>query len=263
MNRGQYASAFLKRDVMLTLHAVARRMPSEFAFSGLTAAWLLGLDVEPSEPVEVTIDREVPVRARAGVKLRRAALDESDVTIRNGFRMTSPMRTVRDLGSRSDVVEAVVAIEMAIRAGIVTMQQLSQYVATHPGEKGIRRLRRATAHSDPRAESPMETRLRMALVKGRLPTPCVQVNLKDASGAFVGRVDLYYPDRRLAIEYDGDIHRERLVSDLRRQNALLNAGYRLLRFTATDLRTPASVVAQVRHARALAPRTHVSPDEAA
>lgn len=109
----------------------------------------------------------------------------------------------------------------------------------------------------------METRLRMVLVLGRLPPPCVQVNLDDASGVFIGRVDLYYPDRRLAIEYDGENHRERLVSDLRRQNALLNAGYRLLRFTATDLRTPASVVAQVRHARAHAPTVGVSPDEAA
>jgi very-short-patch-repair endonuclease len=56
---------------------------------------------------------------------------------------------------------------------------------------------------------------------------------------------------RLVIECDGDNHRDRLVSDLRRQNALVNASYHLLRFTAADLRAPNSVAAQVRQARAM------------
>lgn len=96
----------------------------------------------------------------------------------------------------------------------------------------------------------METRLRIALVTGRLPSPLVQVELHDSSGRFLGRADLYYPDRRLLIEYDGENHRDRLVSDMRRQNALVNAGYQLLRFTASDLAVPGSVAAQVREARA-------------
>lgn len=40
---------------------------------------------------------------------------------------------------------------------------------------------------------------------------------------------------RLAIEYDGDNHRERLVTDNRRQNRLQRAGYTLLRYTAPDV----------------------------
>jgi very-short-patch-repair endonuclease len=96
----------------------------------------------------------------------------------------------------------------------------------------------------------METRLRLLLLKARLPRPCVQVDLHDASRRFLGRADLYYPDCRLVIEYDGENHRDRLAPDLRRQNALLNAGYQLLRFTAGDLRDPGSVAAQVRKARA-------------
>jgi len=59
--------------------------------------------------------------------------------------------------------------------------------------------------------------------------------------------DLYYPGHRLAIEYDGGIHRDRLAEDNRRQNRLISDGIRLLRFTAGDiLRTPDAVVAQVR-----------------
>jgi very-short-patch-repair endonuclease len=54
-----------------------------------------------------------------------------------------------------------------------------------------------------------------------------------------------------------------MEADLRRQNAILNAGYHLLRFTGADLRNPDSVVAQVRQARAVLPICVVSPDKAA
>ena len=262
MSRGQYAWVGLPQDARLKLVAVAQRVPAGYAFSGLTAAWLLGLDVSWSEPIEVTIARNVPVRARAGVTLRRAALAESDVIMQRGFRMTSAMRTVCDLGSRRDAVESVVAVDMALRARLVELTKLERHVHAHPGEKGIKRLRRAVRLADPRSESPMETRMRLELITAKLPLPLVQAELRDATGNFIGRADLYYPDRRLVIEYDGTNHKDRLVADLRRQNALVNAGYHILRFTAADLRTPRSVAAQVRLARSLLASYPVSPDEA-
>lgn len=95
----------------------------------------------------------------------------------------------------------------------------------------------------------METRLRLLLVLSGVPRPQSQVPLYDGAGRFLGRPDLYYPAERLGLEYDGGTHRERLVQDDRRQNRLLNAGYRLLRFTATDLLdTPEVVVGLVRAA---------------
>lgn len=64
----------------------------------------------------------------------------------------------------------------------------------------------------------------------------------------------------LLIEYDGDNHRDRLVSDLRRQNALVNAGYHMLRFTAADLRNARTVPDQVRRARSRLARVSDRPD---
>jgi very-short-patch-repair endonuclease len=94
----------------------------------------------------------------------------------------------------------------------------------------------------------METRLRWLLIGNGLPTPEVQVEL-GGSAVFAGRVDLYYRQARLGLEFDGGNHRERLVEDDRRQNLLINAGFRLLRFTASDLYTrPGVVVDQVRAA---------------
>ncbi len=93
----------------------------------------------------------------------------------------------------------------------------------------------------------METRLRLVLMLNGLPRPQAQVSIKDRTGRFIGRPDLYYEKHRLGIEYDGATHRDKLTDDNRRQNALLRAGLRLLRFTAADvLGNPASVVMQVR-----------------
>ncbi len=140
-------------------------------------------------------------------------------------------------------------LDTALHRRITGIEQLKLWVDTHPGYHGIRQLRRAVELANPAAESPMETRLRLLLMSNGLPRPVVQMSLYDGTGAFIARPDLYYPRDRLAIEYDGATHRTSLAADNRRQNRLLEAGYRLLRFTAGDiLRTPASVVGQVQRA---------------
>jgi very-short-patch-repair endonuclease len=73
------------------------------------------------------------------------------------------------------------------------------------------------------------------------------VSIYDSDGRFAGRPDLDYEEARLGIEYDGVVHRTSLAEDDRRQNKLLNAGLRLLRFTGADvLHNPGSVAQQVR-----------------
>ncbi|HKW60148.1 MAG TPA: DUF559 domain-containing protein [Candidatus Dormibacteraeota bacterium] len=254
LSRGQYAWTGLRHDVELKLRAVQARLPEQSAFSGHTAGWLHGLDFEPCEPIEATIARDLPVRTRAGVRLRRACLDRGDWTTRRGFRVTTPLRTACDLGSRSDLVQSTVAIDMALHAGITDLKALRRHIDGNPGAKGIKRLRRAVGLAEPRSESPMETRLRLQLIFARLPRPEVQVNLEDESGRFIARADLYYPDARLVIEFDGQNHRERLIQDARRQNALVNAGYHVLRFTVADVQMTGAVASQVRRARLALPR---------
>ncbi len=88
----------------------------------------------------------------------------------------------------------------------------------------------------------------MLFVLARLPRPEAQVPIYDGH-RFLGRVDLFYRDARLAIEYDGSTHKDSVAEDNRRQNLLLGAGIRLLRFTAGDIyNSPDVVVAQVRSA---------------
>jgi very-short-patch-repair endonuclease len=242
LGSGIYRWAGLKESPQLMLTAVARRLPPGAAFSGRTAAWLHGLDVEPCDPIEVTGSARL-----AGACVHRAAFGPKEILLRRGLPTTTALRTVVDLGGRDPLTEGVVAADLFLHAELVTIVEMRTYIGEHPRAKGIARLRRVVEMAEPKAESAMETRLRMLLVLAGLPRPEVQVSIHDDQGNFLGRPDLLYPDRRLAIEFDGSNHRDRLVDDNRRQNRIIGAGYRLLRFTAADVyRTPDSVVMQVR-----------------
>jgi hypothetical protein len=144
-------------------------------------------------------------------------------------------------------VEALVAIDMAVHLGLTDPAALGRYAEAAKGRPGMARLRSLALLAAP-AESPMETRLRWLLMQAGLPRPEVQANLSDGEARFVGRADLYYPEMRLVLEYDGGNHRERMVEGNRRQNLLVNAGYRLLRFTAADIHNRADVVVAQAHA---------------
>jgi very-short-patch-repair endonuclease len=257
LGSGIYRWVGLKESPQVLLTAVARRLPTSAAFSGWTAAWLHGLDVAPCDPIEVTIPEPIGSGRRAGAAVVRAALGAEEILLRRRLPTTSPLRTAVDLGSRNPLTEGVVAADLFLHAGLVSMVELRNYVADHPGAKGIARLRRVVERAEPQAESPMETRLRMLLVLARLPRPEVQVSIHDDEGRFLGRPDLLYRRQLLAIEYDGGNHRDRMVDDNRRQNGLVGAGYRLLRFTSADVYgTPDSVAMQVRHSLGVDGRSH-------
>lgn len=179
--------------------------------------------------------------------VRRSSLGVNEIVVRGEFRVTSPTRTLLDISCRQPLTEAVVVADMALHAGVLHPDELVASVETYRGGWGIKALRRVVWQAEPASESPMETRLRMLLVLGGLPRPHAQVPIHDRDGQFAGRPDLYYPDVRLGLEYDGGTHRASLVEDNRRQNRLLDAGVRLLRFTAADIyNSPDSVVALVR-----------------
>jgi hypothetical protein len=224
-------------------------LPDDVVFAGDTAAWLFGLDVEATSPVEIVAPPRSGIRSRRGLIVGRYAIPPNEVVSIRGFRVTALPRTLAGLCLRRTAVEALVAIDMAIHLKLIDSAALGRYAEAAKGRPGTGRLRSLASLAAP-AESPMETRLRWLLIEAGLPRPEVQTELKDgAARLIIARADLFYPPQRLVIEYDGTNHRERLVDDNRRQNLLINAGFRLLRFTAADIRwQPEVVVAQVRSA---------------
>jgi very-short-patch-repair endonuclease len=228
------------------LEAARNRLPASAVFCGETAGWLHGLDLPPCDPINVTVPNDGHMAARSGMRVRRSALADDEVVELQGFPATSILRTLRDLVIRLDLTEGVVVTDMALHADLISPDSLTTFVSTSAHLYGVAKLRRVVAQMEPRAESPMETRLRMLLVLGRLPRPEAQVAIHDSLGRFAGRPDLFYRPQRLGLEYDGGVHKHSLADDNRRQNRLLDAGVQLLRFTAGDIyNAPERVVSLV------------------
>jgi hypothetical protein len=244
-----YVWAETPDDLPGRLTAAALVLPPSGAFSHHTAAWLLGADLfDPQHHMPtVTVPRECHVGPRSQLVLRRAALPDADVTRRSAWRCTAPLRTAFDLARSQALVEAVVCVDAMLHLGLVGREELAGYVAEHPGWRGVRRAAAALDHADGGAESPMESRLRLLLVLAGLPRPIVNEPLYGRAGDFLARPDLRID--HVLIEFDGSVHREADVfaSDLRRQNRLTEAGYVVLRYSATDVyNRPHRVVHQIR-----------------
>jgi very-short-patch-repair endonuclease len=226
-----------------------RRLPPETVFVGATAARFHGPDL-PRDYVEVAVPPSRGTRSRRGLMVRHMEFLPGDVVTVRGLRVTTLLRTLRDIRVLEPEVEALIALDMALYLRRTSKAAVRAYVGRVAGLPGARRLRRLIELAEP-AESPMETRLRWLLTRGRRPRPEVQRKLYDGKGDFVGRADLYYPTARLVVEFDGGNHRDRLVADDRRQNLLFNAGFRVLRFTSADVyQRPEVVETQVRVALA-------------
>ncbi|SBT64355.1 Very-short-patch-repair endonuclease [Micromonospora sediminicola] len=247
-------------DHRMWCEAVALRLPPGAALAGRSAAWLFRVDLLGRDaPVTVLLPRPARLRPHPRLSVARSPLPGGDRTRFGGLPVTTTLRTAFDLGRQGSRADALVAVEALLRRRVVTLPALRSYAADRPGWPGAPLLREVLALAEPSSESPMETRLRLLLLDAGLG-PLVAQHEVRAGGRFVARVDLAWPALRLAIEYDGDHHRERahFRRDVARLNALRAAGWVVLRFTADDvLRRPDATVALVR--QALAERLATAP----
>src|SRR5258708_11291740 len=130
------------RPVIPALVAVSRRLP-DAVFSGSTAGWLHGLDLPPVDPVQVTV-ANAHISNRAGVNLRRARLAPDEIVQLRGLPATSAVRTAVDLGSNRVLLDAVIALDMALHKRIVDFNDLRAFCEASRGAKRIARCGRAT-----------------------------------------------------------------------------------------------------------------------
>ena len=253
---GVHVAATVADSLDLRCRALALLLPNA-TFSHLTAARLCDLPVPGrcgplgtplDEPLEVTAGAKAP--RVSGVRAHRG-LVEADVRVsRDGLRVTSGGRTWADLAPRLGLDDLIVLGDAVLRGGWADLVQLTAWAA-RPRRRGAARMRAAIALLEPHTDSPMETRLRLLIVRAGLPRPVANRDVI-VDGAWLARPDLSYPALRIAIEYDGDHHRtdrRQWQRDFGRRRVLEDAGWLLVVVTADDvLRRPHQIVARIRSA---------------
>lgn len=248
--RGTYVPGSVPDSLALRAAAALRLLPAQSWVADRCLLWLQGVDVLPPGPprLEVVVLRGAVVPRRAGIRAREAAVPPRDrfQLPPSGVRCLRVERAVADLLRLLPRAEAVVVADAVQHAGLLTREGLAAELAEHRRLRGVRLAMDRLSLSNPLAESPPESRLRLALVDAGLRPVC-QYDVVDA-GRWLARVDLAFPAAKLAIEYDGRAVHERsevFRRDRQRQNALVRAGWTVLRYTAADLARPDGVVAEV------------------
>lgn len=249
--QGVYADPGLPFDHELKCRGVALLLPEGAVLGGHSAAgWFGAPFAAGGDPVTVLRTDRVPWKGPRGVRVHQTSLRPEDRMVVDGVPLSSPLRTAWDVVALEPLGTAVAALDAMVRADVVSIAQLRRMADQGAGRFGAARMRRAVPLVDPRAESPPESRVRLALVlAGLAPEPQYEVRL---GGRFVARVDLAWPEAKLALEYDGAYHFEdgQIVRDDARLEALRAAGWTVIRISATDLRNLDAVVDRVRRALA-------------
>jgi hypothetical protein len=167
--------------------------------------------------------------------VHRADVAEADVEARDGLRCTGVARTLSDLARVLDRTKAVVAVDSALRLGLVSPSELAPMGRALGRGSGL--LRKVHSTLDPKSGSVLETLLRLALADAGIPSPVTQYRVME-HGHEVARVDFCWPERRLIVEADGfafHSSRDDYRRDRQRMNELERLGWRVLRFTWEDV----------------------------
>jgi hypothetical protein len=218
-------------SILARSRALISRLSPCAAISHSTAATRWGIPL-PAQLETSVMHVTVPIGLRApqhrGILGHQRELDRTDVSTPFGFRMTCPERTWCDLAELMGVPELVAAGDFLIhwQTPLTSAPALEEYSTRSALRRGVRVRRAALPLLSDRAESYRESILRVLILGAAFPVPEVNYEIRDNRGRFLARVDLAWPDHRVAVEYEGDHHRTDRAQwqrDLRRIEALHDA----------------------------------------
>lgn len=212
--------------------------------SGSTAAYWLGYLPRLPAIARLTVPPDTRRTPPPRVRIRRRAVCPRDrVTVR-GVPATAGPLTV--LETAAEIDDGAAFLDRALQRH-VTFVDVHRAYCRSVSAHGMARAGELLVAAADRADSGLVRRLVTALRRGGLSGGLV---LAEPFGPWT--IDVAYPHLRLAIEVDGwawHSDTDRFRNDRRKGNALVTAGWTLLRFTWHDItERPAFCVAQVRQA---------------
>jgi very-short-patch-repair endonuclease len=227
---GVYAAPAIARSWQTRVRAVALRHPDAVLLGGAAAR----VSFWPDAPLD-RIEAAVPCvqRPQPGFSFNRRAVPPDLIAEREGLRYSVPALTAIDIATFacSD------AVDVALRVRATTLTRMYEALRKTPHRAGNRERLKLLIDSrnEPwsAAERLSHRLLRAAGIKGW------ETNLPVRVDEQLFYIDIAFRQQKLAIEIDGRIHetdQDLFESDRWRQNALVAAGWRVLRFTMAMLR---------------------------
>jgi hypothetical protein len=228
-------------------------MGGEVVISHQSATLLYGLPSWGQNHEMVHLTRAAGrARSDRSVQIHRSPLGPDDSCELDGLRLTVPARSIVETTCTSSYEVGVVLADAALRHGLVTKEQLvgtAKRFAHWPGSPAARA---SAEFADGASESVGESRLRVLLANEGLPPPQLQVEIRDAGGLLIGRVDFLLLDR-LILEFDGAQKYESardLVAEKWREDRLRELGYSFVRIGWADLDRPGEIGRRLRQSLA-------------
>jgi very-short-patch-repair endonuclease len=172
--------------------------------------------------------------SRIGIRFhRRTRLPDADQTRRDRIPVTSPARTLIDLGTRLNDAVLEVAVNEADRLGLIDPESLRVSVERHRGVDGVPALRRLLdKRTFTLTDSDLERSFMRLIDRSGLSRPLTQQQVNGF------RVDFFWPELGLVVETDGlRYHRTptQQSRDRIRDQAHAATGLTVLRFTHAQI----------------------------
>jgi hypothetical protein len=224
--------------------AVYHRLGGRAVLSHQSAVLLHGIEVTDLDLGCVHLTRRTgPGRSGTGVCQHAARPRVPTVVELDGVQLTPGPRAVVEAIRYTTYPIAVSVVDEALRVGVATPSQLKDALELFKNRAGTGMAIRAVQFGDGLAESVGESRLRVLMADLGLPRPVLQAEIHDALGGLVGRVDFLLVEWGVIVEFDGALKYAGksalpLVREKRREDALRDLGYEVVRATWSDLANP-------------------------
>jgi hypothetical protein len=229
-----------------------------YAVDGLVAAshraggQIWKLDGVPPDYVEISVTRADHARLRGGVVVHWSTdLIENHITLRNGILVTTPMRTLVDLGAvcRAHVVR--LALHDALGRRLVTIDGVGAVMeqVARKGRRGVGVMRSLLEELGWTPAGYLEADAeRFMRAYDLLQHFIAEYDIRNEAGLFLGRVDFAEPELKLALEFDGfkKFSSPQSVSAMfERQQSIEMEHWTFRRFTKWDVDMRPDYVAKV------------------
>ena len=202
-----------------------------------TAAELWGMADRPDDDVHVLLPHARRISKQDGVRIHRRRRGAEQSVQLDRLPVTGRGDTVLDQLSVLHPRDASMLADRAVQRSWLRPEAVLARVVEYPHRPGNAQLRRLAARLGDGAASMSERRLHRILrstgIRSWIPNYQLWVD-----GALIAVLDVAVPHVKLAIEVDGmayHVDPDRFQRDRTRQNAVVNLGWTVLRFTWSDL----------------------------